>query len=360
MADNGSLAAFVRGQLGQQGNPNPPGRPARPGQQMPIYQGVPGAPWQGAAKGSPNAPTPKTITAHVNMPSNSKITSSHVSRPWQNKEHELIREGQIMFVRRVMHIHGEKNEFDDLTTEASLQHLNSIAQRGYMQAREALEADPQRLPQQISITAEQFDSISEGEIFDYINRENDIPSDRPDLLNACKLLKIGHFKYLLPIGLLMDWNLYGGVNNISYGTSPMNRVNQETARTIVVNHVVGKDVFLSNIWGDDKKITEGSRFGLVVRRSRGTQSGELSGATEIIPWSDRDMTTPPFCVRTYVDEMGRNQLGYFLSIGTVTELDGEIPAERKRKDAIGNLGKPASVSHDAYGTLPKIRTIWGV
>jgi len=355
-----SLANYVNAQLRADGNPNPPGRPAGPGQAMPVYQGLPGAPWDGAVRGVPNAPKVQTINKHVNMPSNGKIVSAHVLRNWQGGEHELVREGQIMFARRVMHIAGDKNEVDDLTTEASLQHLNSIAQRGYRQAIERLTSNPPRLPEGINITKDEFDWITERELFDYMGRLDEIPEGRRDLLNACKLLTIAPFKYLRPIGLLMDWNLLGGVNNLSYGTSKEAKIDRSMARTIVINHVVAGDVFLSNIWGDDKKLTEGSKIGLVVRRSRNSNDGELSGAPEIVPWSDRDAETPPYCVRSYSDEKGRQQLGYYLQIGTVSEITGEVPAENKRRDAIGNLGKPASVSHDAYGTLPKIRLKWGV
>jgi hypothetical protein len=66
-------------QLVAQANPNPPGRPAGPGQAMPVYQGVPNAPWDGAARGVPNAPTPKTVTAHPGLPSNSKVGYSSVN-----------------------------------------------------------------------------------------------------------------------------------------------------------------------------------------------------------------------------------------------------------------------------------------
>lgn len=65
---------------------------------MPVYQGVPGARWDGAAKGLANAPRPRVIKTHVNFPSNSKIVQSFVTTPWREGDHEYIHEGQVSFV----------------------------------------------------------------------------------------------------------------------------------------------------------------------------------------------------------------------------------------------------------------------
>lgn len=91
-----SLAAIV-GAATRSVRPEP-GRPAGPGQQMPVYQGVPGARWDGAAKGLANAPRPRVIKTHVNFPSNSKIVQSFVTTPWREGDHEYIHEGQVSFV----------------------------------------------------------------------------------------------------------------------------------------------------------------------------------------------------------------------------------------------------------------------
>lgn len=349
--------SFVQTQLVAQARPTPPGRPAGPGQAMPVYQGVPNAPWDGAVRGIPNAPRPKTVTAHIDFPSNSKVVSAHSVKPWMNGEQELIREGQIMFVSRAVAA-GKKDEFNDMTTEASMQHLNAIATRGFRQARSDLVAG--RLPDGIRITADEFDALGEHNIMDYFGRrEADIPPEEETLRMACKLCHIKHFKYLLPGTMMMHWNLKGGVNNISYGTSPESRMNTSTPRTVVVNHVVGKDVFLSNVWGDDKKLAEGSKFGLIVRRANGSRA-ETVGAPEIVPWADRDSDTPALCDRGYYDEWNCWQTGYYLPIGTCTELTGLNPAERKRRDAIGNGDKNPADVHDAMGSLPKVRAAWGV
>lgn len=135
-------------------------------------------------------------------------------------------------------------------------------------------------------------------------------------------------------------------------------VNEYAKRVVVVNHNVAKRCTLSNIFGDQKKLVEGAEIGLVCRRKRNADG--TPGAPEIVPWSQLDAITPPMCSRSYPDEMGRDQKGYFLPIGTCSELDVRELSERHRKDAIGNNGKPAAVAHNAYGTLPRIVVQWGV
>jgi hypothetical protein len=149
------------------------------------------------------------------------------------------------------------------------------------------------------------------------------------------------------------------VNNISYGTSPQAKVNESTAKTIVVNNTVAKDAFVSNVFGDNKHCAEGGRIGLIIRRAGGERA-ETVGHPEIVPWSDRDSTTPLWGERGYWDEWNRFQLGFFLPLGTVSEMTGEEPAERKRRDAVGNNGKLPGLVHDALGSLPLVRVQLGI
>lgn len=144
----------------------------------------------------------------------------------------------------------------------------------------------------------------------------------------------------------------------SYGVSPQAKVNESTVRTLIVNHNVAKSGFLSNIWGDQHKLVEGAKIGLVARR-RLTADG-APGAPEIVPWARLDAITPAMSERGYRDERNRNQTGYYIPIGTCTELDGKELSERHRRDAIGNNGKSAPAVHDAYGTLPRIKVEWRV
>jgi len=183
-------------------------------------------------------------------------------------------------------------------------------------------------------------------------REVEIPDDWPTLKEACKLLHIKEFKYLLPGPMLMHWNWYGGINNISYGVSPQAKVNQSTARALVVTFNVAKRAVFSNVWGDKSKLVEGAKIGLVCRRRLAADG--TPGAPEVVPWAELDLITPPFTSRSYNDEMNRTPHGWYIPIGTCSEIaNGEI-SERHRRDAIGNNSKPAAVVHDAYGTLPQI------
>jgi len=73
-----------------------------------------------------------------------------------------------------------------------------------------------------------------------------------------------------------------------------------------------------------------------------------------------DAVTPAFVSRSYPDEMGRDQKGYYLFVGTCHEIDNKELSDRHRRDAVGNTGKPAMVAHNAYGTLPRIVVQWGM
>jgi len=224
--------------------------------------------------------------------------------------------------------------------------------------RNALVQGPAALPQGMQISAEQFDAISEWDIEDYLGeREKDIPEDMPELKAACKLLHQDQFKYLLPVGVRYHWNLFGGVSNISYGTAPQAVVNEYAKRVVVVNHNVAKRATISNIFGGKNKLLEGGKVGLICRRKRNADGSP--GAPEFVPWAQLDATIPPMCSRSYRDEMGRDQKGYFLPIGTCHEIDVKELSEKHRRDAVGNTGKPASVVHNAYGTLPRIVVQWG-
>ena len=57
-----SLGQSVKSQLLQLGNPVPPGKYVSPGGAMPAYQGLSDVPWDGAARGVANAPSPAPIT----------------------------------------------------------------------------------------------------------------------------------------------------------------------------------------------------------------------------------------------------------------------------------------------------------
>ncbi len=175
---------------------------------------------------------------------------------------------------------------------------------------------------------------------------------------ACKLLHLDEFKYLLPIGMLMYWNLYGAVCNVSYGTSPESKINESTLRTVVVNHAVAKKAVLTNIWGDQQKLVEGGKIGLVIRRK--TTAEGRPGPIEIVPWSQVGATTPPMSFRGYTDEMNRVQKGYFLYVGTCTEIHGLEISERHRRIAVGNIGKTSAEVQNAYGMLPRIMVEWGM
>jgi len=235
---------------------------------MPVYQPPLAASWAGAARGLPNAPNPPTVTAHMGDEANGYINSSHAIKVWSNGAHMNVREGQIMFVaRNNPRTDSSSDVWSKHTTEASLQHLNMMCDAGWRAARNALVQGPAAMPPGISITPEEFDAISEWDIFDYLgDREKDIPEDMPELKAACKLLHVNQFKYLLPTGVLMHWNLFGGVSNVSYGTAPQASVNEYAKRVVVVNHNVAKRCTLANIFGDQTKLIEGGKIGIVCRR----------------------------------------------------------------------------------------------
>jgi len=318
------------------------------------------ASWNGAARGIPNAPRPLTIQTTMGNDNNGTINSSSAIKCWSNGAHENVREGQIMFAaRNNPRTDSTRDVWSRHLTEASLQHLNMMCELGWKAARQALVQGNNAMPHGISITVAEFDALSEWDIYEYIgDREKDIPDDMPTLKAACKLLQQAQFKYLLPVGVMMHWNLFGAVSNISYGTAPQAAVNEYAKRVVVVNHNVAKRCTLANIWGDKSRLLEGGEIGLVCKRRRNADG--TPGAPEIVPWSQVDAVTPAFVSRSYPDEMGRDQKGYYLFVGTCHEIDNKELSDRHRRDAVGNTGKPAMVAHNAYGTLPRIVVQWGM
>ena len=197
---------------------------------------------------------------------------------------------------------------------------------------------------------------------------------------AIKLVKVSPFHYLYPGTAQMVWNPIGGVNNVSWPTGPANRMDKNTPRTPVVNTVMAKQVmerffcvvyffvhdffvsaqvFLSNVWGDTRRLTEGAKIGWIVNRKDGKNADRVSHP-QILPWAEMDRETPAMCDRGYLDNRGREQLGYFHYVGTCSEIDGLVPAEQNRRQAIGNLGQTKATVFDALGTLPKISVQIGV
>ncbi len=156
--------------------------------------------------------------------------------------------------------------------------------------------------------------------------------------------------------MMLYWQFYGFVNNISYGVSPQAQVNERTSRTVVVNCTIAKDARISNIWGENRVFVEGSRFGYVVRRAGGSNPATL-GCPEITPWCDREQDTPSLMDRGYHRPDGTYFEGYYFPLGKCWQMGEQNISERKRRDAIGNTGKPEEIVHDAYGTLP---TFYGI
>lgn len=173
------------------------------------------------------------------------------------------------------------------------------------------------------MTIDQFREISEFDVEEYMGsqrREDTIPAEDTSLRFAIKLLHVGHFKYLLPCAVRLHWNMYGGINNTSAaGGGPEIKTQRGNGAVPVVNNVVAKKVFLSNIWGDEKKVSEGCRVGLILRRAGG-ESSKTVGAPEFVPWSDRDAETPALQERAYYDEWNRPQFGHYLPCGVVLEV----------------------------------------
>ena len=339
-----SLQKTVFNQLLRQGNPNPPGRPAGPGQALPVYQDRSGASWQGAANGIGNAPSPTPITAGKGNLSNTYITSARILANWQQSDELMVREGQIMWCAR------EAAGIERIKA-VSTQHLNMLCHRLYRVARTALETQT-NMPQNIGITAQEFDDIRHEELLEYLGHEERIPRGNRILEQACKLLKIRQFKYLTWHGVAYHWNLWGAVNNLSVSTSQEARIDPKMRNIVVCNVVPAKRVNVSNIWGGRGSVEEGSRLWFVIKCAMDSEG--RARHTEIVPWAQRSYEVPPFCDSTYHDQRNGAQRGHCVFFGTVTEVTGIEPAEHKRRVAVGNTGAGREAVHDAYGTLPKI------
>lgn len=346
-----SLANAVKTQLISQGNPVPPGRYVAPGGAMPVYQDNHDVRWDGAARGMANAPSPAPVTKHVGLPSNHYITSSLVVNPLTTGEEKNFMEGQILMVAR-------KEPVSGMHTVTTSHQLTIKCAKGYLAARDDLRAG--RLPEGIFLTEAQFDALNEEDIREYLDNPEDIPEgpENDVMRAACRLLKIKHFKYLLPVSILSFWKMYGGINNLSYATSQPGRMIQHEVACRVVNCVIGKRVFLSNQFGGPENVIEGARIGLIVTRAIGPDGKPAQ--TIFKPWAQRDAEIPAYCDRLYRDSLGRAQPGFYLPIGTVHEIKA-VPAPSTRcLVAAGLRGLDLDEAHQAMGALPTIMVQWGI
>lgn len=200
---------------------------------MPAYQDNHDVRWDGAARGLANAPSPAPVTKHIGLPSNHYITSSLVVNPLTTGEEKNFMEGQVLCVAR-------KEPVSGMFTVTTTHQLTIKCAKGYVAARDDLKAG--RLPEGIFITMAQFDALNEEDIREYLDNPEDIPegSENDTLRAACRLLKIKHFKYLLPVSVKSFWKIYGGINNLSYATSQPGRMIQHEVACRVVNTVIGK------------------------------------------------------------------------------------------------------------------------
>jgi hypothetical protein len=284
------------------------------------------------------------------MPSNDFIVKEFLVMPWHKNYQEGIKEGQMVF-------HGRTVPTEKMHKIVNHYQLNDIFKISHVAARRRLERGD--LPDGISLTADQFDAIPDSTLFDYFGKEDQLPTDAINVLQALRLIKIKEFRYLSLAGILDHWKFIGVVNNLSIGTSPSLKVNPREVKSIVANVVVAKRVFVSNIWGGRNMVVEGGKIGFVIRRR--LTVNDTFGAFELVPWTDPILTTPPMSVRSYVDNAGYDCRGFYQHVGTVSDVGGEEPDESKRRLAIGagaefTLGKV----HDALGGLPQIQIQVGV
>jgi hypothetical protein len=346
-----SLANAVKAQLISQGNPVPPGRYVGPGAAMPVYQGNHDVKWDGAARGLANAPSPAPVTKHMGLQSNHYVTGSLVANPLTTGEERNFMEGQILFVMRKEPVAG-------MTTMTTSHQLNIKCARAYAGARNDLATG--NLPQGIFLTTEQFDALNEEDIREYLDNPEDIPEgpENDALRAACRLLKIKHFKYLLPVSVFSDWKLWGAINNLSYATSQPGRMIQHEVACRVVNSVIGKRAFISNQFGGAEHVLEGSKIGFIGTRAVGPDG--KPGQPILKPWAWRDAEVPAYCDRLYRDAWGRPQLGFYFPLGTVHEIKA-VPAPSMRcLVAAGLRGTDLEEAHQAMGALPIIMVQIGI
>lgn len=364
------------------GNPNPPGVPVAPGAPMPPYQALPGTTWNPPMGG---APAPDPITKHTGELANWFVTSHHVAKPWSNGYHEMIREGQIIFIARTA------NEDDEMQNQVNLQQLNHMMREGYKRAVAAMDpANPFPMPEGLTSAAEAHSvvygdiptrvpntdvaggdlpgghtpGIGESELEEYLGRpaalEEEVPPGeyKNRLKTAIELAKASNFRYLTAAGIMHRWNFWGVVNNISVGTSPEGKVrasqsHRKYSPTVVINCIVAKKVYVSNIWGHKDKVAEGNTLYLILRR-KVNDRGEY-GPFEFVPYSHTNVDGVPLSETVYNDVAGYVRYGPVIPMGTCTEVANRPPAEHKRRQAIGN-GQSVSLAtaHDALGSLPQI------
>lgn len=359
------------------GNPNPPGVAVAPGAPMPTYQALPGTSWNPPMGGTP---APQVVTKHTGEQANWFVASHHVARPWSNRFHEMLREGQIIFIARTA------NEEDELQTQVNSYQFNHMMREGYKRAMAILDpSNPLPMPEGIGMSRSEVRSIifgtypdvgaggnpddtvpgiGEAEIEEYLGRDTALEMEIPAgvykerLKKAMILAKSQHFRYMWAPAISYRWNFWGVVNNTSVGTSPEGRVratqsHRKFAPTVVVNCVVAKKVYVSNIWGHKNKVAEGNTVYLVLRRK--TNGNGDYGAFEIVPDSYTNMEGIPSSETVYRDQAGYTRYGYVLPLGTCTEVADRPPAENKRLQAVGSReSSSVSVAHEALGALPKI------
>ncbi len=354
------------------GNPNPPGVAVAPGAPMPAYQPLPGVSWTPPMTG---IPAPDTITKHVGEQQNGSISAHHVARPWSNNYHNDIREGQMIFIARTA------NEDDEMQNMVNLYQFNHMLRKGYLDAMSMLNGQS-RLPEGVTMSVAEINSIvfgeippaggdpnayvpgiSESEIEEYIGREAAMELEVPDspyknrLKNALTLAKSKTFRYLWAPAIMHRWNFWGIVNNTSVGVSPEGRVQAANSHfhkspTVVVNCIVAKKVYVSNVWGHKDVVAEGNTLYLILRRKL-VDNGAY-GPFEMVPDGDTNVEGVRASDTVYRDLTDKTRYGYPVVVGTCTEVGNHPPPDHKRRQAIGTDGSPISLAHDATGALPLI------
>lgn len=358
--------SYVTGPINLQGNLNPPGAFVPAGSNtMPAYQPLPGR--------SDIGPT-AAITKHVGNQQNWWIVHHFVNRFWTNGFHETIREGQLIFIARSM-----RSE-DDMQTMINLYQLNHILFEGYSKAMNIIRTG--QIPDGVTYSIAEirdcvgynpenrnvqgrFNGISEKEIDEYLGRPQAFEDEIPDgirknkLRIALDLAYSKHFRYLWAPAILLRWNFWGVVNNISKGTSPEGKQtasgsHRASVNTTTVNCVIAKKAHTSNVFGNGKTdIAEGSKVYLVLRR-RNDGNGNY-GSFEMVPTSSMLNNGVSDSVTAYEDISGKFCHGPVITVGTITEITARPPAPNKIRQAVGN-GKEVSLTqaHQATGGLPKI------
>lgn len=320
-------------------------------------------------------PAPDTVSVHTGEQQNGFISAYHVARPWSNGYHNQIREGQILFIARTA------NEGDEMQNQVNLYQFNHMLRKGYLDAMAILNGQIP-LPEGVAMSVDEINSIifgttpppggdvyayvpgiGESEIEEYLGREREMERELPNspykdrLRKALELAKTKTFRYMWAPAIMYRWNFWGIVNNISVGTSPEGRVQSMNSHfhkmpTVVVNCIVAKKVYVSNIWGDKGTVAEGNTLYLILRR-KVTDYGNY-GPFEMTPYADTNVDDVPFSETVYSDHTNTTRYGYPITVGTCTEVGNYPPPDHKRRQAIGTDGSPVALAHDATGALPLI------